>query len=137
MPCVADSSSSTRPVNCCPDADTGDPVPAGVSAFSMNDGLYPHSNTCRWFDLMADQPAPKAIVRAAKAIRYLFWKPCWRHSSNSYISYVAHSAIDNRDLMPSVLVTELVEYVEIYMPFLTEDAEAETEQETALSSASY
>ncbi len=102
-----------------------------VCLLGMNDGLYPRSMPPLGFDLMADQPR-KGDRSRREDDRYLFLEALLAAQQQLYISYVAHSAIDNRDLMPSVLVTELVEYCQRAFLLPEDEEKAETEQETAL-----
>ncbi|WP_081741443.1 exodeoxyribonuclease V subunit gamma [Tolumonas lignilytica] len=103
-----------------------------VCLLGMNDGVYPRSMPPLGFDLMADQPR-KGDRSRREDDRYLFLEALLAAQQQLYISYVAHSAIDNREQMPSVLVSELLEYCQRSFLLPEDQAKPETEQETALS----
>lgn len=80
-----------------------------VCLLGMNDGWYPRSTPPLGFDLMVGQ-ARRGDRSRREDDRYLFLEALMAAQDRLYISYVAHSAQDNRSLMPSVLVTELLDY---------------------------
>lgn len=102
-----------------------------VCLLGMNDGLYPRSIAPLGFDLMAGQPR-KGDRSRREDDRYLFLEALMAAQQQLYISYVSHSATDNRPRMPAVLVTELLEYCQRAFLLPDDEHKAETEQETAL-----
>lgn len=80
-----------------------------VCLLGMNDGWYPRSTPPLGFDLMVGQ-SRRGDRSRREDDRYLFLEALMAAQERLYISYVAHSVQDNRELMPSVLVTELLEY---------------------------
>jgi exodeoxyribonuclease V gamma subunit len=101
-----------------------------VCLLGMNDGVYPRSMQPLGFDLMANQPR-KGDRSRREDDRYLFLEAMLAAQERLYISYVAHSATDNRHLMASVLVTELQEYCQRSF-CLASSAVDEAEQEKQL-----
>jgi len=77
----------------------------------MNDGAFPRDQRPPGFDLMADDFRPGDRVRRADD-RYLFLETLLSARSNLYISYTGRDSRDNAPLPPSVLVSELLDYVE-------------------------
>lgn len=81
-----------------------------VCLLGMNDGDYPRTLPPIGFDLMADQPRRGDRSRRDDD-RYLFLEAVLSAREKLYISYVARSIHDNTEKVPSVLVSELVEYL--------------------------
>ena len=102
-----------------------------VCLLGMNDGLYPRSQPPLGFDLMVNQ-ARKGDRSRREDDRYLFLEALMAAQQQLYISYVAHSAIDNRSRMPSVLVTELLEYCQRSFCLEIDIEKAEPDQEQSL-----
>ncbi|WP_316672068.1 exodeoxyribonuclease V subunit gamma [uncultured Tolumonas sp.] len=102
-----------------------------VCLLGMNDGLYPRSMPPLGFDLMANQPR-KGDRSRREDDRYLFLEAMLAAQEQLYISYVSHSATDNRHLMPSVLVTELQEYCQRAFCLATASDDDEAKQEERL-----
>lgn len=105
-----------------------------VCLLGMNDGLYPRSQPPLGFDLMVNQ-ARKGDRSRREDDRYLFLEALLAAQQQLYISYVSHSAVDNRGLMPSVLVTELLEYCQRSFCLASDSELSETEQEDRLLKA--
>ncbi|MGB0467161.1 MAG: exodeoxyribonuclease V subunit gamma [Pontibacterium sp.] len=81
-----------------------------VCLLGMNDGDYPRSMAPIGFDLMSDQVRRGDRSRRDDD-RYLFLEALLSAQQALYISYVGHSIQDNTEKVPSVLVSELVEYL--------------------------
>ncbi|RRJ85214.1 exodeoxyribonuclease V subunit gamma [Aestuariirhabdus litorea] len=80
-----------------------------ICLLGMNDGAYPRSLPPMGFDLMAVKPRLGDRSRRDDD-RYLFLEALLSAREKLYISYVGRSIRDNSERVPSVLVTELVEY---------------------------
>ncbi|MGF1684506.1 exodeoxyribonuclease V subunit gamma [Photobacterium minamisatsumaniensis] len=81
----------------------------GVCLLGMNDGVYPRSIPAEGFDLMAGK-AKYGDRSRRDDDRYLFLEALQSAQDILYISYVGRSIQDNSEKMPSVLVSELLEY---------------------------
>lgn len=82
-----------------------------VCLLGMNDGVYPRALSLLGFDLMMQQP--KCGDRSRRNDdRYLFLEAILSAQQRLYISFIGRSIQDNRERYPSVLVTELLEYLE-------------------------
>lgn len=81
-----------------------------VCLLGMNDGDYPRSLPPMGFDLMADQPRRGDRSRRDDD-RYLFMEALLSARDQLYISYVGRSIQDNSEKVPSVLVSELIDYL--------------------------
>ncbi|NIG88723.1 MAG: exonuclease V subunit gamma, partial [Serratia symbiotica] len=82
-----------------------------VCLLGMNDGVYPRTRPVLSFDLMAQQPKCGDRTRRDDD-RYLFLEAIMSAKQRLYISFIGRSIQDNREHYPSVLVTELLEYLE-------------------------
>ncbi|ELP5899935.1 exodeoxyribonuclease V subunit gamma [Vibrio vulnificus] len=82
-----------------------------VCLLGMNDGLYPRSSQPEGFDLMASNPLIGDRSRRNDD-RFLFLEALLSAQDSLYISYVDRKIQDNTNRVPSVLVSELVEYVQ-------------------------
>ena len=80
-----------------------------VCLLGMNDGVYPRSMPPEGFDLMNGRAKPGDRSRRDDD-RYLFLEAILSAQHNLYISYVGRSIQDNTERVPSVLVSELMEY---------------------------
>ena len=80
-----------------------------VCLLGMNDGVYPRSIPPEGFDLMAGR-AKYGDRSRRDDDRYLFLEAIQSAQETLYISYVGRSIQDNSEKMPSVLVSELLEY---------------------------
>ncbi|NVD05984.1 exodeoxyribonuclease V subunit gamma [Vibrio sp. JPW-9-11-11] len=80
-----------------------------VCLLGMNDGVYPRSMPPEGFDLMNGRTRPGDRSRRDDD-RYLFLEALLSAQQTLYISYVGRSIQDNTERVPSVLVSELVEY---------------------------
>ncbi len=82
-----------------------------VCLLGMNDGAYPRSIPPIGFDLMNDYPRRGDRSRRDDD-RYLFLEALLSAREKLYISYVGRSVKDNSEKIPSVLVSELLDYVQ-------------------------
>lgn len=80
-----------------------------VCLLGMNDGVYPRSMPPEGFDLMNGRTRPGDRSRRDDD-RYLFLEAMLSAQQCLYISYVGRSIQDNTERVPSVLVSELLEY---------------------------
>lgn len=80
-----------------------------VCLLGMNDGVYPRSVPPEGFDLMNGRTKPGDRSRRDDD-RYLFLEAILSAQQTLYISYVGRSIQDNTERVPSVLVSELMEY---------------------------
>lgn len=81
-----------------------------VCLLGMNDGVYPRSLAPLAFDLMAAQ-TEKGDRSRRDDDRYLFLEAVISAQQRLYISYIGRSVQDNSPRNPSVLVSELVDYI--------------------------
>ncbi len=82
-----------------------------VCLLGMNDSDYPRSVPAMGFDLMVEH-ARKGDRSRRDDDRYLFLEALLSAQSKLYISYVGRSLADNSTRAPSVLVSELREYLQ-------------------------
>ena len=80
-----------------------------VCLLGMNDGQYPRTVPKDGFDLMNNRQRRGDRSRRDDD-RYMFLEAILSAQSHLYISYVGQSLQDNSKKVPSVLVTELMEY---------------------------
>lgn len=81
-----------------------------VCLLGMNDGIYPRTVKPLGFDLMAKQ-IQKGDRSRRDDDRYLFLEALLSAGQQLYISYIGHSIQNNNTRYPSVLVSELLEYI--------------------------
>ncbi|MCG9696532.1 exodeoxyribonuclease V subunit gamma [Shewanella sp. Isolate11] len=88
-----------------------------VCLLGMNDGVYPRVQHPVGFDLVA-QFGPRKGDRSRRLDdRYLFLEALLSAREQLYISYIGHSERDNSERIPSMLVSELIEYCQLcYFP---------------------
>lgn len=97
---------------------------AVIGLIGMNDGAFPRVVRPPSYDLMA--AAPRRGDRSTRDDdRYLFLEALLAARNYFYISYVGQSQRDNCRIPPSVVVSELLDYVEQGYQF-SEKAEAAT-----------
>ena len=82
-----------------------------VCLLGMNDGLYPRSILPMGFDLMVGHRKRGDRSRRDED-RYLFLEALLSAQSNFYVSYIGKDISDNSEKMPSVLVSELLNYIQ-------------------------
>jgi len=80
-----------------------------VCLLGMNDGQYPRSIVPMGFDLMAGHRKRGDRSRREED-RYLFLEALLSAQDKFYISYIGRDINDNSEKMPSVLVSELLNY---------------------------
>ncbi|BFU59566.1 MULTISPECIES: exodeoxyribonuclease V subunit gamma [Rodentibacter] len=81
-----------------------------VCLLGMNEADYPRTQTPNSFDLMQYHHQKGDRVRRDDD-RYLFLEALLAARDYCYISYIGRSIIDNQPKAPSVLVTQLLDYV--------------------------
>lgn len=81
-----------------------------VCLLGMNDGVYPRSLPTVGFDLMVNQ-ARRGDRSRRDDDRYLFLEALLSAKDYFYISYLSKSIQDDSTRYPSVLVSELLEYI--------------------------
>lgn len=82
-----------------------------VCLLGMNDGVYPRTLPPLGFDLMARQ-VRKGDRSRRDDDRYLFLEAMLSAQQRLYISFIGRAIQDNSERYPSVLVTELLEYIQ-------------------------
>ncbi|OQX13766.1 MAG: exodeoxyribonuclease V subunit gamma [Thiothrix lacustris] len=86
-----------------------------VALIGMNDGIYPRRDARASFDRMG-QGVKRGDRLKRDEDRYLFLESILSARDWLYISYVGQSPHDNSELPPSVLVSELMDYLERCVP---------------------
>ncbi|MCJ7596358.1 MAG: exodeoxyribonuclease V subunit gamma, partial [Desulfobacterales bacterium] len=81
-----------------------------ICLVGMNDDAYPRESKPLSFDLMAKHPRPGDRSRR-HADRFLFLEALLSARERLYVSYVGQDIQDNSRLQPSVLVSELMDYL--------------------------
>uniref|UniRef100_C6DYD1 Exodeoxyribonuclease V, gamma subunit n=1 Tax=Geobacter sp. (strain M21) TaxID=443144 RepID=C6DYD1_GEOSM len=82
-----------------------------VALLGMNEGEFPRRNPPQGFDLMTREPR-SGDSSPRDEDRYLFLEALLSARKRLHISYVGQSIKDNAELPPSVLVSELLDYLE-------------------------
>ena len=82
-----------------------------ICLVGMNNDAYPREAKPIGFDLMAKDPRPGDRSRRNDD-RYLFLEVMLSARERLYVSYVGQSIQDNSHIAPSVLVSELMDYIE-------------------------
>lgn len=86
-----------------------------VCLLGMNEGDFPRQQTINSFDLM--QYARQKGDRAKRDDdRYLFLEALLSAQDSLYLSYIGQSLTDNREKLPSVLVSQLLDYLNENLP---------------------
>ncbi len=80
-----------------------------ICLLGMNDGVYPPTELIEGFDLMRHYPRIGDRSRRIDG-RYMFLEALLSAQEQLYISYVGRSIEDKQELIPSILVSELLEY---------------------------
>jgi exodeoxyribonuclease V gamma subunit len=86
-----------------------------ICLLGLNDGAFPRPEPRPSFDLIAAQPRPGDRSRR-KDDRYLFLEVLLSARQHLHLSYVGRSVRDGSELPPSVLVSELREYLQSRCP---------------------
>lgn len=81
-----------------------------ICMIGMNSDKYPRQSRAAGFDLIAANPKPGDRSRR-KDDRYLFLEVLISARRKLYISYTGQSIRDNSGIEPSVLVSELIDYI--------------------------
>ncbi len=82
-----------------------------ICLIGMNDDVFPRRSSSLGFDLMAQRPRPgDRSLRTDD--RYIFLEAIVSARDKLYLSYVGQSAQDDSAIPSSVLVSELLDYVE-------------------------
>lgn len=81
-----------------------------VCLLGMNDGVYPRIIQPSAFDLIAKKPQRGDRSRRDDD-RYLFLEALLSAQKQLYISYIGRSLYDNSERFPSILVSELIDYI--------------------------
>ena len=82
-----------------------------ICLMGMNSDAYPRQSKPLGFDLMAKYPEPGDRSRRNDD-RYLFLETMLSARESLYISYVGQSIQDNSLIQPSVLISELIDYIQ-------------------------
>lgn len=82
-----------------------------IALIGMNSDAYPREYRPVGFDLVAHDPKP-GDRSLRDEDRYLFLEAMLSSRECLYISYVGQSIQDNSELPPSVLVSELIDYID-------------------------
>jgi exodeoxyribonuclease V gamma subunit len=86
-----------------------------ICLLGLNDGAFPRPEPTPSFNLIAAQPRPGDRSRR-KDDRYLFLEVLLSARQHLHLSYVGRSVRDGSELPPSVLVSELTEYLQSRFP---------------------
>ena len=97
-----------------------------VCLLGMNDQDFPRRLQPYGFDLMARRPRKGDRSRRLDD-RYLFLEAVMSAGDRLYLSYTGHDQRDNSAKVPSVLVSELMDYLELAFRLEGETAEQHTE----------
>jgi len=81
-----------------------------ICLIGMNHDSYPHQEKHLSFDLIAKHPQ-RGDRSVRNSDRYLFLEAILSARRRLYISYVGQSIEDNSTILPSVLVSELLDYI--------------------------
>ncbi|GIU15969.1 MULTISPECIES: exodeoxyribonuclease V subunit gamma [unclassified Shewanella] len=88
-----------------------------VCLLGMNDGVYPRVQHPVGFDLVAQMGPRKGDRSRRLDDRYLFLEAILSARDQLYISYIGNSERDDSERIPSMLVSELIEYCQlVYLP---------------------
>lgn len=82
-----------------------------ICLMGMDGDAYPRESQHLSFDLVAQHPRPGDRSRRLDD-RYLFLEALLSARQRLYISYVGQNIQDNSEMPPSVLVTELMDYIQ-------------------------
>lgn len=87
-----------------------------VCLLGMNDGNYPRADVDAGFNLMKLSGRKKGDRSKNIDDRYLFLEALLSAQSVFYISYEGKSQRNNKEQVPSVLVSELIDYIDDLIP---------------------
>ncbi|PIE00780.1 MAG: exodeoxyribonuclease V subunit gamma [Thiothrix nivea] len=83
-----------------------------VALLGMQDGGFPRQDTRLSFDKLAHSKRRRGDRSRRDEDRYLFLESLLSARQQLYISYVGQNVLTNNTIMPSVLVSELLDYLE-------------------------
>ncbi|MEN9434380.1 MAG: exodeoxyribonuclease subunit gamma [Pseudomonadota bacterium] len=83
-----------------------------VGLLGMQDKAFPRVDTYLSFDRLAHDKKQRGDRSRREEDRYLFLESVLSARSRLYISYVGQSIHDNSEIMPSILVSELLDYIQ-------------------------
>ncbi|WP_299806804.1 exodeoxyribonuclease V subunit gamma [uncultured Shewanella sp.] len=102
-----------------------------VCLLGMNDGVYPRVQHPVGFDLVAQMGPRKGDRSRRLDDRYLFLEAILSAREQLYISYIGNSERDDSERIPSMLVSELIEYCQlVYLPQSLEQQASEQRLES-------
>lgn len=81
-----------------------------ICLLGMNEGDFPRQLAANSFDVMQYQPQKGDRVRREDD-SYLFLEALLSAREKLYISYVGYSVVDNTEYQPSILVSQLLDYL--------------------------
>ncbi|HPB83017.1 MAG TPA: exodeoxyribonuclease V subunit gamma, partial [Spirochaetota bacterium] len=81
-----------------------------ICLVGMNNDIFPHPDNVASFNLMKDNPRPGDRSRRHDD-RYIFLETLISARERLYLSYVGQSIKDNSEIPPSVVVSELLDYI--------------------------
>lgn len=88
-----------------------------VCLLGMNDGAYPRPSTTRDFDLLTHAPWCRPADRSRREDdRYLFLEALLSARERLYISWQSRHPSDHEELPPSVLISQLMDYLNQIWP---------------------
>ncbi|MGS0691632.1 exodeoxyribonuclease V subunit gamma [Shewanella sp. 30m-9] len=100
-----------------------------VCLLGMNDGVYPRVQHPVGFDLVAQMGPRKGDRSRRLDDRYLFLEAILSAREQLYISYIGNSERDDSERIPSMLVSELIEYCQlVYLPKSLKNEQTSAEQ---------
>jgi len=82
-----------------------------ICLLGMNADAFPRDNSSVGFDLMASHPR-KGDRSRREDDKYLFLEALISARKKLYVSYIGQSVQDNSQWVPSVLVSELIDYIQ-------------------------
>ena len=82
-----------------------------ICLIGMNDAAFPRASSAVGFDIIARKPRP-GDRSARDDDRYIFLETLISARERLYISYTGQSIEDSSSISPSVLVSELLDYIE-------------------------
>ncbi|MGE4318715.1 MAG: exodeoxyribonuclease V subunit gamma [Deferribacterales bacterium] len=81
-----------------------------ICILGLNDATFPRVKTALEFDLMAKHPK-KGDRNQRDSDKYLFLETLISAQEKLYLSYIGRSETDNKEMVPSILITELLRHI--------------------------
>ncbi len=81
-----------------------------ICVLGLNDATFPRVKTALEFDLMAKHPK-KGDRNQRDSDKYLFLETIISAQEKLYLSYIGRSETDNKEMVPSILITELLRHI--------------------------